>query len=104
MEIFLPLLSLHLKKNDDECMRYGINVQERAVCSHGVCMCSISAKNIHGSIFQMKEPWVSYEAKTKLYELRGPLSLMSTIEELLGRSNSGLGLESREYGRRDPSR
>jgi hypothetical protein len=35
---------------------------------------------------------------------RGPLSLVSTIEELLGRKSSGLGLESREYGRRDPLR
>jgi hypothetical protein len=34
---------------------------------------------------------------------RGPLSLMSTIEELLGRKSSGFGLQSREYGRRDPS-
>jgi hypothetical protein len=35
---------------------------------------------------------------------RGPLSLVSTIEELLGRKNSGSGLESQEYGRGDPSR
>jgi hypothetical protein len=35
---------------------------------------------------------------------RGPLSLMSTIEELLGRNSSGSGLEIREYGRRDLSR
>jgi hypothetical protein len=34
---------------------------------------------------------------------RGPLSLVSTIEELLGRKGSGSGLENREYGRRDPS-
>jgi hypothetical protein len=34
---------------------------------------------------------------------RGPLSL-STIQELLGRKSSLSGLESREYGRRDPSR
>jgi hypothetical protein len=34
---------------------------------------------------------------------RGPLSLVSTIEELLGRKSSGSGLESREYGCRDPS-
>jgi hypothetical protein len=34
---------------------------------------------------------------------RGPPSLVSTIEELLGRKSSGSGLESREYGRRDPS-
>jgi hypothetical protein len=35
---------------------------------------------------------------------RGPFSLVSTIEELLGRNSSGSGLESREYCRRDPSR
>jgi hypothetical protein len=33
---------------------------------------------------------------------RGPFSLVSTIEELL--ESSGSGLESREYGSRDPSR
>jgi hypothetical protein len=35
---------------------------------------------------------------------RGPLSLVSTIEELLGRLNSGSGLENREYGRGDSLR
>jgi hypothetical protein len=35
---------------------------------------------------------------------QGPLSLVSTNEELLGRKSSGSGLESREYDRRDPSR
>jgi hypothetical protein len=35
---------------------------------------------------------------------RGPLSLVSTIEELLERKSSGSGLESREYGSRDPPR
>jgi hypothetical protein len=34
----------------------------------------------------------------------GPLSLVSTTEELLERKNSGSGLESREYDRRNPSR
>jgi hypothetical protein len=34
---------------------------------------------------------------------RGPLSLMSTIEELRGRKIRGSGLEIPEYGRRDPS-
>jgi hypothetical protein len=34
---------------------------------------------------------------------RGPLSLVSTIEEPLGRKRSGSGLEMREYGLRDPS-
>jgi hypothetical protein len=31
---------------------------------------------------------------------RGPLSLLSTTEELLGRKSSGSGLENRDYGRR----
>jgi hypothetical protein len=35
---------------------------------------------------------------------RGPLSLVSATEELLGSNSSGTGLESREYGRRDSSR
>jgi hypothetical protein len=34
---------------------------------------------------------------------RGPLSLVSTTEELLERKSSGSGLEIREYGCRDPS-
>jgi hypothetical protein len=34
---------------------------------------------------------------------RGPLSLVSTIDELLERKSSCSGLESRECGRRDPS-
>jgi hypothetical protein len=32
---------------------------------------------------------------------QGPLNLMSIIEELLGRNNSGSGLENREYGHAD---
>jgi hypothetical protein len=35
---------------------------------------------------------------------RGPLSLVSTTEELLISNSSGSGLESREYGPRDSSR
>jgi hypothetical protein len=35
---------------------------------------------------------------------RGPLSLVSTTEELLDKKSSGSSLENREYGRRDPSR
>jgi hypothetical protein len=35
---------------------------------------------------------------------RGPLSLVSTTEELLERESSGSGLEITKYGRRDPSR
>jgi hypothetical protein len=33
---------------------------------------------------------------------RGPLSLVSTTEELLGRKSSGTGLDNREYGHGDP--
>jgi hypothetical protein len=33
---------------------------------------------------------------------RGPLSLMSTIEELLERNSSGSSLENQEYGCGDP--
>jgi hypothetical protein len=35
---------------------------------------------------------------------RSALSLVSIIVELFERKSSGSGLESREYGRRDPSR
>jgi hypothetical protein len=35
---------------------------------------------------------------------RGPLSLVSTFEKLLGRKSSGSGLENREYGCMKPSR
>jgi hypothetical protein len=35
---------------------------------------------------------------------RGPLSLVSTIEELLEWKSSGSGLENLDYGRRDLSR
>jgi hypothetical protein len=34
---------------------------------------------------------------------RGPLSLVSTIEEPLETKSSGSGLDIREYGLRDPS-
>jgi hypothetical protein len=44
------------------------------------------------------------EKKTVVALERGPLSLVSTTEELLGRKRSGSGLESREYARRDSSR
>jgi hypothetical protein len=35
---------------------------------------------------------------------QGPLSLVSTNEELLGRKSIGSSIESRKYDRRDPSR
>jgi hypothetical protein len=35
---------------------------------------------------------------------RGPLSLVSTVEELLGSKSRGSGLENRDYGGTDSSR
>jgi hypothetical protein len=35
---------------------------------------------------------------------QGPLNLVSTIEELLGRNSSGSGLENRQYSCGDPLR
>jgi hypothetical protein len=35
---------------------------------------------------------------------RGPLSLVRTFEELVEKNSSGSGIESPEYGCRDPSR
>jgi hypothetical protein len=35
---------------------------------------------------------------------RGPLSLVSTFQELLERKSSGFSLENREYGSGDPPR
>jgi hypothetical protein len=32
----------------------------------------------------------------------GPISFLGTTEEVLGRTSSGLGLQDRDYGRRDP--
>jgi hypothetical protein len=45
-----------------------------------------------------------YQEKKVVGLERGPLSLVSTIEELLDRKSSGSCLENREYGRMDPSR
>jgi hypothetical protein len=46
-----------------------------------------------------------YYQKKKLVGLeRGPLSFVSTTEELFLRKSSGSCMENREYGRRDPSR
>jgi hypothetical protein len=47
----------------------------------------------------------SYQIFCDLVGLEGgPLSLVSTIEELLGRNSSGSGLEIWYYGREDPLR
>jgi hypothetical protein len=45
-----------------------------------------------------------YQKKKVMGLERGPLSLVSTTEQLLDRKSSGSCLENREYRRRDPSR
>jgi hypothetical protein len=55
---------------------------------------------------QTRRPWFDsrhYQKKKVVGLERGPLSLVSTTEELLDRQSSGSCLENREYGRRDPS-
>jgi hypothetical protein len=51
-------------------------------------------------------PWFDSRRYQIFWEVvgleRGPLSLVSTTEELLERKSNGSGLESREYRRRDP--
>jgi hypothetical protein len=60
------------------------------------------------SWLQMQRSWFYFRRYQIFREVvgleQGPLSLVSTIEELLGRKSSSSGLESREYCHRDPSR
>jgi hypothetical protein len=58
--------------------------------------------------YRSRGPWFYSRRYQIFWEVvgleRGPLGLVSTIQKLLGRKSSGSGLQSREYGRRDPSR
>jgi hypothetical protein len=58
--------------------------------------------------YRSRGPWFDSRRYQIFWEVvgleRGPLSLVSKIEELLGRNNSGFGLENREYVRGDPLR
>jgi hypothetical protein len=59
------------------------------------------------SWLQIQRTRVRYLALQIFWEVgleRGPLSLVSTIEKLVGRNSSGSSLENREYGRVDPLR
>jgi hypothetical protein len=56
---------------------------------------------IQRSVFISRRYQIFWEAVSLKW---GPLSLASTIEELLGRESGGFGLETLEYDRRDPSR
>jgi hypothetical protein len=55
----------------------------------------------------MQRSWVRFPGTTRFFREvvgleRGPLSLVSTTEELLGRKSSGSCLENRDYGHGDP--
>jgi hypothetical protein len=60
----------------------------------------------YDAVFRLQRPGFDSRRYQVFWEVlgleRGPLSLESTIEELLERKSSGSGLENREYGRRDP--
>jgi hypothetical protein len=63
--------------------------------------------HLFGSWLQIRRPGFDsrhYQKNNVVGLERGPLSLVSTTEELLERSSSGSGLENREYGHMDPSR
>jgi hypothetical protein len=60
-----------------------------------------SCLQIHRSGFDSRRYQIFWEA---VGLQRGPFSLVSTIEELLGRKSSFSGLEILEYDRRDPPR
>jgi hypothetical protein len=84
---------IHLRhRRDVSCRanRLPQNIQQRLVVS---------------SWLQIRRSWVRFPGTTRKKKVvgleRGPLSLASTTEELLGRNSSGSGLESLEYGRRD---
>jgi hypothetical protein len=56
--------------------------------------------------YRSRGPWFNSQCYQIFWEVvsleRGPLSLMSTIEELLGRNGSGSSLEIQEYSCGDP--
>jgi hypothetical protein len=60
---------------------------------------------LHTCVETMGRPFLGLVKKKKVVDLeRGPLSLVTTTEELLDRKIADPCLENREYGRRDPSR
>jgi hypothetical protein len=81
--------------------------------SNYIVVCLLRDRLCQWSVVSGQSSWVQIQRSgfdSRRYQIlwevvgleRGPLNLMSTIEELLGRKSSGSGLESREYGRRGP--
>jgi hypothetical protein len=74
-----------------------------------IATCFVTASLVYWSEFLATDPEVPdsihghYKKKKVVGLERGPLSLVSTTEELLGRNSSSSSLEIREYGDRDSS-
>jgi hypothetical protein len=109
-----------MRRNSDEksaivCPRSGISKSQRyhrALCPWPPGILSESLPHLWSS---SQSPWLHTQRSrfdSPRYHIfwevvgleRVPLSLASTTEELLGWKSSGSDLESREYGREDPSR
>jgi hypothetical protein len=58
--------------------------------------------------YRSRRPGLDFRSYKIFWEVvgleRGPISFVTTIEDLLGRNSSGSGLENREYGRGDTLR
>jgi hypothetical protein len=63
-------------------------------------MVRVAALQIQRSAFDSRRYQIFWEV---VGLEQGPLSLVSTVEELLGRKSSGSGLENRNYGRKETS-
>jgi hypothetical protein len=71
---------------------------------HFIRICIILYKQIIHNYFIHTICGAYYYYHHHHHHHRGPLSLVSTIEELLGRKSSGSGVANRDYGVGDPSR
>jgi hypothetical protein len=68
--------------------------------------CNLCGLVVRVPIYRYRDPGFGSQRYQIFWEIvgleLGPLSLVSTTEELLGRNSSGSGLETQEYGRGDP--
>jgi hypothetical protein len=76
-------------------------------------ICCMSDDRLSGLVvrvpgYRSRGPGFDFRRYQNFWEVvgleRGPLSLVSTTDELTGRNSRSSGLENREYGRRDPFR
>jgi hypothetical protein len=89
-----------LQNGDVLCFLWGTN---------WIYMCYVEKSRLpQSSWLQVHRSWFDSRRHHIFWRVvgleRGKLILLSTIEELLERKSRSSGLETREYGRRDPSR